>query len=35
VARLKAIKQGTELPKEEAFDSNCITPGAVSELEPD
>src|SRR6202035_2677708 len=26
-AREKAIKQGTEMPKEDAFDSNCITPG--------
>lgn len=23
----KAIRKGEELPKEEAFDSNCITPG--------
>jgi 5'-3' exoribonuclease 1 len=27
VAREKAIKEGTELPKEAPFDSNCITPG--------
>ena len=26
-AREKAIKEGIEMPKEEAFDSNCITPG--------
>ena len=26
-AKEKAIKQGVEMPKEEAFDSNCITPG--------
>ncbi|EXJ60448.1 alkaline phosphatase D [Cladophialophora yegresii CBS 114405] len=26
-ARDKAIKEGLELPKEEPFDSNCITPG--------
>src|SRR5271170_5534793 len=26
-AREKAIKQGTEMPKEDAVDSNCITPG--------
>jgi len=26
-AREKAIKEGLELPKEAAFDSNCITPG--------
>lgn len=26
-ARDKAIKEGVELPKEEPFDSNCITPG--------
>jgi 5'-3' exoribonuclease 1 len=26
-AREKAVKQGTEMPKEDAFDSNCITPG--------
>lgn len=27
VAREKAIKEGKEMPKEEAFDSNAITPG--------
>jgi 5'-3' exoribonuclease 1 len=27
VAREKAIREGKEMPKEEAFDSNCITPG--------
>lgn len=26
-ARDKAIKEGQEMPKEAAFDSNCITPG--------
>ncbi|OAL38043.1 hypothetical protein AYO20_02495 [Fonsecaea nubica] len=26
-AREKAIKEGVELPKEDPFDSNCITPG--------
>lgn len=26
-ARDKAIREGKELPKEEPFDSNCITPG--------
>ena len=26
-AREKAIKEGQEMPKEDAFDSNCITPG--------
>jgi 5'-3' exoribonuclease 1 len=26
-SREKAIKQGLEMPKEDAFDSNCITPG--------
>ena len=26
-AREKAISEGVEMPKEEAFDSNCITPG--------
>jgi 5'-3' exoribonuclease 1 len=26
-ARDKAVKEGKELPKEEPFDSNCITPG--------
>ncbi|CCG82598.1 putative Exonuclease Kem1 [Taphrina deformans PYCC 5710] len=28
-ARQAAIKKGEELPKEEPFDSNCITPGTV------
>lgn len=27
VAKEKAISQGIEMPKEDAFDSNCITPG--------
>ncbi|KAH0562252.1 hypothetical protein GP486_003048 [Trichoglossum hirsutum] len=27
VAKERAIKAGVEMPKEEAFDSNCITPG--------
>lgn len=27
VAKEKAIQQGLEMPKEDAFDSNCITPG--------
>lgn len=26
-ARQKAIREGVEMPTEEAFDSNCITPG--------
>jgi 5'-3' exoribonuclease 1 len=26
--REKALRNGEELPKEKAFDSNCITPGA-------
>lgn len=26
-AREEAIKAGTEMPKEDPFDSNCITPG--------
>ncbi|KAI9726083.1 MAG: hypothetical protein M1828_002091 [Chrysothrix sp. TS-e1954] len=26
-AREKALREGAEMPKEEAFDSNCITPG--------
>lgn len=26
-AREKAIKEGVEMPTEDAFDSNCITPG--------
>jgi 5'-3' exoribonuclease 1 len=29
-ARQKAISQGTELPKEPPFDSNCITPGNIN-----
>ena len=29
-AREKAIRQGIQMPKEEPFDSNCITPGACS-----
>lgn len=28
--REKAIRNGEELPKEKAFDSNCITPGSSS-----
>ncbi len=28
-AREKAIREGKELPKEEPFDSNCITPGTL------
>ncbi|KAI1918000.1 exonuclease II Exo2 [Ophidiomyces ophidiicola] len=27
VAKEKAIREGVEMPKEDAFDSNCITPG--------
>jgi 5'-3' exoribonuclease 1 len=27
IAKEKALKAGMEMPKEEAFDSNCITPG--------
>ncbi|EZG05534.1 hypothetical protein H106_04575 [Trichophyton rubrum CBS 735.88] len=27
LAKEKAIKEGVEMPKEDAFDSNCITPG--------
>lgn len=30
VAREKAIREGKEMPKEEAFDSNAITPGTAS-----
>lgn len=26
-AKQKAIREGIEMPKEAAFDSNCITPG--------
>ena len=33
-AREKALKEGLEMPKEEAFDSNCITPGNMSGLVP-
>ena len=29
-AKEKAIKEGAEMPTEEAFDSNCITPGKDS-----
>ena len=29
VAREKAIREGKEMPKEEAFDSNAITPGRL------
>lgn len=29
-AREKAIREGIELPKEEPFDSNCITPGMAT-----
>lgn len=29
-ARDKAIKDGADMPKENAFDSNCITPGEGS-----
>jgi len=36
VARDKAIREGKEMPKEEAFDSNAITPGkAPLTIEPD
>lgn len=28
-AREKALKEGLEMPKEEPFDSNCITPGIL------
>lgn len=27
VAKDKAIREGLQMPKEDAFDSNCITPG--------
>ena len=30
-AKEKAIREGVDMPKEEAFDSNCITPGSISE----
>lgn len=33
-AREKAIKEGKELPKEEPFDSNCITPGEYLTFPP-
>ena len=26
-AKEKALREGVEMPKEAAFDSNCITPG--------
>jgi 5'-3' exoribonuclease 1 len=26
-ARLEAVRKGVEMPKEDPFDSNCITPG--------
>lgn len=29
-AREKAIREGQEMPKEEAFDSNSITPGELT-----
>lgn len=29
-AREKAIREGVKMPAEEAFDSNCITPGNSS-----
>lgn len=32
VAREKAIREGKEMPKEEAFDSNAITPGRFKSL---
>ena len=32
LAREKAIKEGVQLPKEDAFDSNCITPGTIRTL---
>lgn len=31
--RLKALERGEELPEEPPFDSNCITPGNVSDEE--
>jgi 5'-3' exoribonuclease 1 len=34
VAREKAIREGKEMPKEEAFDSNAITPGRWIEALP-
>ena len=30
-AKEKALKDGVEMPKEDAFDSNCITPGKYTE----
>jgi len=32
-ARQKAISKGEELPEEEQFDRNCITPGMTSYVE--
>ena len=32
-ARDKAVREGQELPKEEPFDSNCITPGSFVMIE--
>jgi 5'-3' exoribonuclease 1 len=32
--REKAERKGEKLPDEKAFDSNCITPGAFSRLQP-
>ena len=29
-AKEKAVKEGVEMPTDEAFDSNCITPGVWS-----
>lgn len=31
-AKEKAIREGVQMPAEEAFDSNCITPGALNPL---
>ena len=31
-AKEKAIKEGVEMPSEEAFDSNCITPGNLHHI---
>ena len=33
-AKEKAIREGVEMPKEDAFDSNCITPGIDSNKVP-
>ena len=33
--RDKALRNGEDLPKEKAFDSNCITPGAFSNFNYD